>query len=157
QILRDVETGTLKPVYSGSYRTPFRDDPPPRRDLLDRRAYLTTTSLNATRGCHNRCGFCYLATDGLHIPYQCRDPEQVAAEVIADGQPYFVFTDNNLGSKPDYLSRLCRALRPLERIWSAAVTLDVSNDPALVREMALAGCTGVFIGFESLTDENLAD
>jgi radical SAM superfamily enzyme YgiQ (UPF0313 family) len=27
----------------------------------------------------------------------------------------------------------------------------------LVREMALAGCTGVFIGFESLTDQNLAD
>ena len=26
----------------------------------------------------------------------------------------------------------------------------------LVREMALAGCTGVFIGFESLSDENLA-
>ena len=23
--------------------------------------------------------------------------------------------------------------------------------------MALAGCTGVFVGFESLTDENLAD
>jgi radical SAM superfamily enzyme YgiQ (UPF0313 family) len=37
------------------------------------------------------------------------------------------------------------------------VTLDVTGDPALVREMALAGCTGVFIGFESLTDQNLAD
>ena len=157
EILGDVEAGRLRPVYSGSYRAPFRDDPPPRRDLLDRRAYLTTTSLNATRGCHNRCGFCYLATDGLHVPYQCRDPEQVAAEVEADSQPYFVFTDNNLGSKPDYLRRLCRALRPLQRIWSAAVSLDVTDDSRLVREMALAGCTGVFIGFESLTDENLVD
>jgi radical SAM superfamily enzyme YgiQ (UPF0313 family) len=31
----------------------------------------------------------------------------------------------------------------------------VTDDPSLVREMALAGCTGVFIGFESLTDANI--
>ena len=36
-------------------------------------------------------------------------------------------------------------------IWSAAVTIDVTDDPTLVREMALAGCTGVFVGFEALT------
>jgi radical SAM superfamily enzyme YgiQ (UPF0313 family) len=156
-ILRDAEAGALRQVYEGSYRSPYRDDPPPARALLPRGAFLTTTSLNATRGCHNRCGFCYLATDGLHVPYQVRDAEQVADEVRADGQPYFVFTDNNLGSRPDYLRRLCRSLRPLERIWSAAVTLDVTDDPSLVREMALAGCTGVFIGFESLSDANLAD
>ena len=36
------------------------------------------------------------------------------------------------------------------------MTLDVTDDPGLVREMALAGCTGVFIGFETLNDENLA-
>src|SRR5262249_8425561 len=56
----------------------------------------------------------------------------------------------------DYLRRLCRALRPLRIIWSAAVTIDVTDDPQLVREMALAGCTGVFIGFESLSKGNLA-
>lgn len=156
-ILRDVEAGALQPVYEGSYTGPYRDDPPPRRDLLDRSAFLTTTSINATRGCHNRCGFCYLATDGLRMPYQYRDPEQVAAEVVADGQPYFVFTDNNLGSKPAYLRALCETLKPIDRIWSAAVSLDVTDDPSIVREMALAGCTGVFIGFESLTDENLSD
>lgn len=156
-VLRDVEGGALKPVYHGSYRKPYRDDPPPRRDLLDRRSFLTTTSVNATRGCHNRCGFCYLSTDGLQMPYQCRDVDQVVAEIEADGQPYFVFTDNNLGSRPAYLRELCRALRPLDRIWSAAVTLDITDDPSVVREMALAGCTGVFIGFESLTDANIAD
>ena len=31
----------------------------------------------------------------------------------------------------------------------------MTDDPALVREMALAGCTGVFVGFESLQGENL--
>jgi radical SAM superfamily enzyme YgiQ (UPF0313 family) len=52
---------------------------------------------------------------------------------------------------------LCAALRPIRKIWSAAVTIDVTDDPGLIRDMALAGCTGVFVGFESLTDENLAD
>jgi radical SAM superfamily enzyme YgiQ (UPF0313 family) len=156
-ILRDVERGSLRPRYEGSYLRPYRDDPPPRRSILPRASFLTTTSVIATRGCHNRCGFCYLATDGLHMPYLLRDPEQIVAELLADDQPYAVFVDNNLGSRPDYLRRLCRALRPLEKIWSAAVTIDVTDDPSLVRDMALAGCTGVFVGFESLNDQNLVD
>jgi len=91
------------------------------------------------------------------MPYRMRDPAQIAAEFQADNQPYAVFIDNNLGSRRDYLHALCTALRQLEKIWSAAVTIDVTDDPGLIRAMALAGCTGLFIGFESLTDQNLAD
>ena len=157
QILADVEAGALQPVYRGDYRKPYRDDPAPRRDLLPRDGFLTTSSVIATRGCHNRCGFCYLSTEGLHMPYRLRDVEQVAAEIAADGQPYAVFVDNNLGSRREYLRTLCSALKPLDIIWSAALTIDVTDDPDLVREMALAGCTGVFIGFESLNVGNLED
>jgi radical SAM superfamily enzyme YgiQ (UPF0313 family) len=157
RILADVEAGALQPVYRADFTHPYRDDPPPRRDLLPRDSFLTTTSLIATRGCHNRCGFCYLSTRGLAMPYRVRDVDQMVAEFAADGQPYAVFVDNNLGSRPDYLRDLCRALRPLEKIWSAAVTIDVTDDPRLVREMALAGCSGVFVGFESLQDQNLVD
>jgi radical SAM superfamily enzyme YgiQ (UPF0313 family) len=81
----------------------------------------------------------------------------VAEEFAADRQPYAVFIDNNLGSRRDYLRSLCQALRPLKKIWSAAVSIDVTDDARLIREMALAGCTGVFIGFESLSDENLSE
>jgi len=91
------------------------------------------------------------------MPYRMRRPQQVVDEFKADKQPYAVFIDNNLGSRRDYLHLLCNALRPLNKIWSAAVTIDVTDDPSLVRNMALAGCTGVFIGFESLSDDNLAD
>lgn len=155
RILDDLANGRLERVYRAPFTKPYREDPAPRRDLVPRRSFLTSTSLIATRGCHNRCGFCYLATDGLRMPYQFRDVTQVVDEWTANDQPYAVFIDNNLGSRPDYLRSLCRALHPLERIWSAAVTLDVTDDPSLVSEMALAGCTGVFIGFESLGDENL--
>ncbi len=157
RILADVELGCLHPQYTATYETDYRLDPAPRRSILPRSSFLTTTSLIATRGCHNRCGFCYLSTDGLRMPYRMREPAQVAAEFAADGQPYGVFIDNNLGSKPAYLRELCQTLRPLNKIWSAAVSIDVTDDPSLVRAMALAGCTGVFVGFESLTDENLAD
>ena len=157
RILADVESGRLQPQYAAMYETDYRDDPAPRRSLLPRHGFLTTTSLIATRGCHNRCGFCYLATDGLRMPYRMRDPSQVAAEFAADGQPYAVFIDNNLGSNREYLRALCQALRPLNRIWSAAVSIDVTDDPSLIRAMAVAGCTGVFVGLESLTDQNLAD
>lgn len=156
-VLGDVERGELKKVYRAGYERPYRDDPAPARELLPRRSFLTTSSLIATRGCHNRCGFCYLATDGLHMPYKVRDVEQVVEEWKADRQPYAVFIDNNLGSRRDYLRELCRGLRPLKKIWSAAVTIDVTDDASLVREMALAGCTGVFVGLESLSDRNLSD
>lgn len=156
RILQDAEAGRLLPEYRGSYRTPaYAQDPPPRRELAPRRSFLTTSSLIATRGCHNRCSFCYLSTDGLDMPYQMRPPATIAAEFAADRQPYGVFIDNNLGSRPSYLRALCAALRPLQKIWSAAVTIDVTDDPSLVRDMALAGCTGVFVGFESLGGENL--
>jgi len=155
EILSDVAAGRLQKIYRGDYRKPYRDDPAPRRDLLPRHGFLTTTSLIATRGCHSRCEFCYLSTRGLHMPYLMRDPEQIVEEFRQDDQPYAVFIDNNLGSRPDYLRALCRALRPLEKIWSAAVSIDVTDDPSLVREMALAGCTGVFVGFESLSNDNI--
>jgi radical SAM superfamily enzyme YgiQ (UPF0313 family) len=157
RILRDVEAGQLQARYVATYENNYSDDPPPRRSILPRHSFLTTTSLIATRGCHNRCGFCYLATDGLRMPYRMKHPQQIAAEFEENGQPYAVFIDNNLGSRRDYLHQLCAALQPLNKIWSAAVTIDVTDDPSLIRHMALAGCTGVFIGFESLSDDNLAD
>src|SRR2546421_10939680 len=157
RIVADVESRQLRSKYVATYENNYREDPAPRRSILPRQSFLTTTSLIATRGCHNRCGFCYLATDGLRMPYRMRDPQQIAGEFEADGQPYGVFIDNNLGSNREYLRKLCHALRPLDKIWSAAVSIDVTDDPGLIRTMALAGCTGVFVGFESLTDENLPD
>lgn len=157
RILRDVESRSLCARYEADFSRPYALDPPARRAILPRASFLTTTSVIATRGCHNRCGFCYLSTDGLHMPYRMRGVEQVVEEIVADQQPYTVFVDNNLGSRPRYLRALCAALRPLEIIWSAAVTIDITDDPSLVRDMALAGCTGVFIGFESLNAGNLSD
>jgi radical SAM superfamily enzyme YgiQ (UPF0313 family) len=154
QILRDIDAGALRSRYLADYTAPYADATPPHRHLLPRSSFLTTASIVATRGCHNRCGFCYLSTGQLRMPYQTLAPTQVVAQVQAAGEPYFVFTDN--GSDRNYLRRLCHALAPLQRIWSAAVSLDVCDEPDLPRTMAQAGCTAVFVGFETLSDTNLA-
>lgn len=155
RILADAAAGRLAPRYEAGYED-YARDPLPDRSVLPRWGFLTPHSVIATQGCHNRCDFCYLSTGDARIRYQTRPVEAIAEDLRASGAPYAVFVDNNLGSNRRYLSRLCRALAPLERIWSAAVTIDVTDDEALVREMALSGCTGVFVGFESLTDANLA-
>jgi radical SAM superfamily enzyme YgiQ (UPF0313 family) len=154
QILADVEAGRLQRRYEAPFED-FGAEPAPRRDVVPPWAFLTRASLIATRGCHNRCDFCFLSTGKTRMRYQMRPAQDVARELVESGSPYGVFVDNNLGASKPYLRELCRALEPLEKIWSAAVSLDVTDDPSLVREMALAGCTGVFVGFESLFDENL--
>src|ERR1035438_7351145 len=45
RILGDVEAGRLGFRYAASYENDYRDDPPPRRALLPRSSFLTTTSL----------------------------------------------------------------------------------------------------------------
>mgnify|MGYP000852346129 CR=1 FL=1 len=71
-----------------------------------------------------------ITTDGvaklmdMGLARVANDSQAIAAEFAADGQPYGVFVDNNLGSRPSYLRTLCAALRPLQKIWSAAITID---------------------------------
>jgi radical SAM superfamily enzyme YgiQ (UPF0313 family) len=155
-ILRDAAAGRLRERYVGDVRNAPAEPPRPRRDLLPEGSFLTTASVIATSGCTNRCDFCYLATRGLARPYRQRSPAAVVAEIESLDTPYVVFLDNNLSARKYYLRELCRALEPLGIIWSAAVSLDVTDDPDLVREMALSGCTGVFVGLETLNGGNLA-
>ncbi|MBX3746121.1 MAG: hypothetical protein KF833_12520 [Verrucomicrobiae bacterium] len=84
-MLRDLAAGRLKARYAADFDGPYDGDPAPRRDLLPRGSFLTTASLIATRGCHNRCGFCYLATGGLRMPYRMREPADIRRQWEATG------------------------------------------------------------------------
>ena len=159
RILRDADAGRLRPRYEGGYREPpYRDDPapasrhPPARpvpdhDEPDRHARLPQPMrvlLSLDRRAHDALSDARARAGGPGV---------------RGGRPSRTpsFVDNNLGSRPEYLLRLCRELAPLRKIWSAAVSIDVTDRPELVREMALAGCTGVFVGFESLHPDNILD
>jgi radical SAM superfamily enzyme YgiQ (UPF0313 family) len=158
QILDGLRAGAYEPgaVVEGSFAHPhYAEAPRPRRDILPAGAFLTQAAVVATRGCTQRCGFCYLATRGLRCPYQQRRVADVAAEIDACGEPFVVFTDNNLMADPEYGLELCRALAPRGLLWTAALTIDVARHADLVAAMAAAGCQGVFIGLETLQDGNL--
>jgi hypothetical protein len=53
------------------------------------------------------------------MPYRMRKVEQVVAEITADNQPYAVFVDNNLGSRPGYLREL--KYRPTGAVWKPLI------------------------------------
>jgi radical SAM superfamily enzyme YgiQ (UPF0313 family) len=159
-VLQGLRSGELRngALVHGSYRTPsYAELPWPRRDVLPRGAFLTGASIIATRGCTQRCGYCYLATRGFRAPYQKRPVNDVMAEIDALGERFVVFTDNNLMADPEYGMQLCAALESRSVLWSAAVTIDVARNRELVRRMAASGCKGVFVGLETLSDQTLRE
>jgi hypothetical protein len=86
-ILNDIERGGLQRKYEANYARPYTLDPPAWRSILPRESFLTTTSVIATRGCHNRCGFCYLSTDGLHMPYRMRQVHRSSTKFAPTDSP----------------------------------------------------------------------
>jgi len=158
RVLAGLRSGCLRDgaIVRGSFVTPHVSEQPwARRDVLPAGAFLTTGAVIATRGCTSRCAYCYLATRGVRAPHQQRPVEDVLAEIDAIGEPYVVFTDNNLMADPDYGLALCRGLQRRRLIWSAAVTADVARSPALVAAMGRSGCQGVFVGLETLDTPSL--
>jgi hypothetical protein len=159
QILADVERGALQPRYEADFSRPYALDPPPRRAILPRESFLTTSSVIATRGCHNRCGFCYLSTDGLRMPYRLRNVQQVVDEIVADRQPYVVFIDNNLGSRPAYLRPRCISAEAHEPrgarsrlclVLQQAVFTQLDLDAATVRSQGCARVPGNELPIQAL-------
>jgi radical SAM superfamily enzyme YgiQ (UPF0313 family) len=60
KILKDAEQGKLKKIYDCSKTEVNMDDvPSPRRDLYKQN--YTFEAFQATRGCTNKCKFCYLS------------------------------------------------------------------------------------------------
>ena len=154
RIVEDARAGRL----SGAYRSApgdLRALGRPPRDLLDQRHYGTVQAVQATRGCPHRCAFCSVAA--FHGGrFRCRPVAEVAAEVAALPRRFFVFVDDNLIADRTYAVELFRALRPLRKRWITQASLDLADDPELVRLAAEAGCLGLFLGMETFSEANLA-
>lgn len=123
RILRDVGAGRLEPRYRAGFDGSYEADPPPRRDLLGRGSYLTTASLVASRGCHNRCSFCYLSTRGLHMPYRVRDVEDIRRQIAEGGEPVRGIHRQQSRRKAGLPAR------PVPRVAAAGHHLEFGRDP----------------------------
>jgi radical SAM superfamily enzyme YgiQ (UPF0313 family) len=70
--------------------------------------------------------------------------------------------DNLIGTRPEHIARakdLFRAMAKanLRKKWIAQATINFADDEELLSLATKAGCSGVFIGFESPTPEGLQE
>ena len=156
QLLTDFQGGRLQPFYRSSGFCTLKSQPHPRLDLLKKEHYWTVNCVQATRGCPFSCDFCSVA-QFFGDTYRYRPVDEVIEEVkqLPSGG-YFTFVDDNIMGRPAYAKELFQKLAPLKRIWTSQGSLTMAKDTELLKMAAASGCYALFVGIESLTQDNLA-
>ncbi len=159
QVLRDARNGCLNRRYEGGLAD-INDIPVARHDLLA--GGYALGAIQTTRGCPLNCTFCSVtAFNGAR--YRQRPIAEVVRELQLVPEKYVLVVDDNLiGTSPAHISRakdLFRAIAQanLRKEWIAQATINFADDEELLALAAKAGCSGVFIGFESPTPEGLLE
>lgn len=154
-IIKDYQNGTLKPIYHCNKKLTGRDLVPPAYDFIDKKKYLYCNVIHTSRGCPFRCDFCY--NSGADQQFVNREIADVIQEIKAIGTKHIMIIDDNfIGNKP-WTYAFLEELKPLKIKWNAAVSINVASDEKLLDLMKESGCQGLFIGFESINPDSIAD
>lgn len=126
----------------------------PRRDLVKHHLYYDVWPVQTSRGCPYACDFC-----SVHKFSGRRFRHRPVRDVIREideqcGKRVFI-VDDIINGDVKYAMELFREMAPLNRVFVGQVTVTLGKEPELVKAMAKAGCTGVFIGLESVDQETL--
>lgn len=158
EIIRDAETGRLKPLYTCLKPPSIQRMPLPRLDLVAGPAYHPPAgylnSVMATRGCPHNCAFCCVTRMFGHA-FRTRPVQDVADEISRMSDDPVFFNDDNLIGKPQYAEQLFQAIKPLNRIWGAQVSIRIAENEKLLKLAAQSGCYSLFIGIESIEPANI--
>jgi hypothetical protein len=103
--------------------------------------------------CPNACAFCTVSTVAGR-KYRFRPVEEVVEEVRPLGG-WVGFVDDNITGHPQRAKELFEALIPLKLRWVGQADLSLAKDPELMALAVRSGCQALFIGLESLSQENL--
>jgi radical SAM superfamily enzyme YgiQ (UPF0313 family) len=159
QVLEDAGHGILKSRYDGGLAE-IKDVRFARHDLLA--GGYACGAIQTTRGCPLNCSFCSVtAFNGAH--YRQRPIRDVVQELQSVPEKRVLVVDDNLiGTRHEHIARakdLFRAMAQanLQKQWVAQASINFADDEELVSLAAKAGCSGVFIGFESPTREGLVE
>lgn len=153
QFLFDYLNGCPQKRYDQNHNFTIENRPIPRRELLNKKRYITLNTVEAVRGCSLPCTFCaYPAAFGRTIFK--RPVQEVVAEIEALNTKHVLFPDVNLIADRNYAIELFTALIPLKIIWLGLVTSSVGIDDQLIDVFTKSGCRGLLIGFESITQES---
>lgn len=153
-VLSDFKRGNLQPFYESANFCSLDKLAVPERNLLNRKGYFFTNTVQTTRGCPFDCVFCSV-TSFYGRTYRVRPVENVISEIAQMEKGFLFFVDDNIVGKPSYAKELFGALIPLKIKWFSQASLSVVKDRELLNLAQRSGCKGLFIGFESLSQENL--
>jgi radical SAM superfamily enzyme YgiQ (UPF0313 family) len=90
--------------------------------------------------------------------YRTRSVSQIDYElssIIRRRGEYLFLTDDNVVAQPKFAAELFRVFKEYEVKWMGFCTLQIARNPELLALARESGCTSLFIGFESLNQENL--
>jgi len=154
--LADFRAGTEQRVYRSTDGRSIEDVPLIRRDLIRRRNYLVPNSLVVTRGCPMHCDFCY--KDAFFQGGRSFYTQRVDAALAEIGRlpgRHLYFLDDHLLGDSRFARELFEGMRGMKRLFQGAATVDSILRGDLIERAADAGLRSLFVGFETLTPENL--
>jgi anaerobic magnesium-protoporphyrin IX monomethyl ester cyclase len=160
---RDKE-GTIRRTPPAGRLDNLDDLPFPARDLVmfSNYDFYRVHSVITARGCPYRCSFC---SDQYFYPGKMRrrSLENVLKELVhlKETYPqmdYVDFVDGTFTYDRKYLEDLCQALidRKLNISWRCTARYD-TIDREMLKLMKKSGCTALYIGLESGSDEVLKE
>lgn len=154
ELVDDLAHGTLKSRYHG-VRSPLSGITVDRSIFRGKR-YLPIGLIETGRGCPFPCEFCAIQTF-FQRSYRARPDADVVRELesLRHSKKLFFFVDDNFAGDLKAGRALLPAMAHLKLRWITQMSIHAAHDEAFVAEMARAGCRGVLIGFESLSEANL--
>jgi radical SAM superfamily enzyme YgiQ (UPF0313 family) len=120
----------------------------------------TKIPIQTSRGCPFDCNFCTV-TQMFGKKYRYRSMENILSEIekYDPKKHYFFFYDDNFTANRKRAKALLEAMieRKLGFNWSTQVRCDIAKDTELLDLMKKAGCSALYIGFESVDPESLVE
>jgi len=153
QMLLDFKNKRLKSRYDQNCDFSIENRPIPRRELLNKKKYVITNTVEAVRGCSLPCTFCAFPAAFGRTVYK-RPVQEVIREIELLPSKTVLFPDVNLIADRSYAIELFTALIPLNVIWLGLATSSVGIDDELITVFRKSGCKGLLIGFESVCQES---
>jgi radical SAM superfamily enzyme YgiQ (UPF0313 family) len=153
RIIQDTEAGCLNQEYCNMKDFHGHEIVSPMYGGIEAKKYLYTNVVLTSRGCPNRCSFCYNSCKNRL--YVCRPVSNVIKDIKVLGTRHILFIDDNFIGDPKYTHDLLNEIYGMKLIWNAAVTTKIIDYPDLLDLMAKTGCRSLFIGFESINTASL--
>jgi radical SAM superfamily enzyme YgiQ (UPF0313 family) len=156
QFLADFRRRNPQPMYASTSGRTLDRVPPIRRDLIRRASYLVPNSIVVTRGCPQHCDFCYKDAffQGGKGFYTQRVDDALAEIQRLPGRHLYFLDDHLLGDRR-FSEALFAGMRGMGRLFQGAATVDSILRGNLIEHAVEVGLRSIFVGFETLTPENL--